>query len=81
MDSVLGIAIYILLWWMAFFAMLPIGAHSFVEADQTAEAGVERAAPMVHNLKKKALWAAMVAAILWILVFVAIQFDVFGVRP
>jgi predicted secreted protein len=81
MDPILAVAIYILLWWMAFFAMLPIGAQSFVEADQPTDAGVERAAPMVHNLKKKAWWAAVAAAVLWIGVFVAIQFDVFGVRP
>jgi predicted secreted protein len=32
MNLLLGIAIYVIVWWLAFFTMLPIGAQSHHEA-------------------------------------------------
>lgn len=66
MDVVLGIAVFILLWWMAFFAMLPWGAKSAHEAGVAIERGSEVGAPLAHRLKFKAVVAAGIAALLWI---------------
>lgn len=81
MSPVLGVAIYIILWWLSFFTMLPIGARSLHEADEAVEPGVERGAPRVHRLAMKALWAAGLAAILWLGVAWAISVDLVGMRP
>ena len=73
MSPLLGIAVYIILWWLAFFLMLPIGAASRYEAGEAVEKGMEPGAPRFHNLGRKALYAAGVAALLWIFaVFVAV---------
>jgi predicted secreted protein len=77
----LSIAIYIILWWLAFFALLPIGAQSHHEAGEEVVRGAERGAPRVHNLVRKALYAAAVAAVLWVGVAWAVSIDLFGVRP
>ncbi len=80
MSLFLGVAIYIILWWLSFFVMLPIGAKSLHEHGEAAEPGVERAAPKIHNLGKKALWAAGIAAVLWVGVAWAVSVDLIGMR-
>jgi predicted secreted protein len=81
MNPLLGLAIYMLLWWLSFFVALPIGATSPHEAGEASEPGVERGAPKQHNLGKKALIAAAIAAVLWPLVALLIVKDVVGVFP
>lgn len=81
MGPLLSAAIYVILWWLAFFVMLPIGAQSLHEAGEDAPAGVERGAPRAHRLGVKALWAALLAAVLWIGVAWAVSVDLFNMRP
>jgi predicted secreted protein len=81
MNIPLGIAIYMLLWWLAFFITLPIGATSLHEAGEAAEPGVERGAPRQHNIGKKVLLAAVIAAVLWPVVAYLVAKDVVGVFP
>ncbi|MBL8536519.1 MAG: DUF1467 family protein [Hyphomonadaceae bacterium] len=81
MNLFLGIAIYIIVWWLAFFTMLPLGAQSLHEADEQAPPGVERGAPRAHNLGLKALLAAAIAAIVWLGVAWAISVDLWNMRP
>ncbi len=81
MSIPLAIAIYLILWWLAFFTLLPVGAQSLHEADEAAVPGVERGAPKSHNLGMKALAAAVIAAVLWLGVAWAISRDLFDVFP
>jgi len=81
MNLFLGIAIYVILWWLAFFTMLPIGAQSHHEAGEATVPGAERGAPKVHNLRKKALYAAGIAAIVWLGIAWAISVDLWNMRP
>lgn len=79
MNPVLAIATYLIIWWLAFFTMLPIGAKSHHEADEPPPPGSEPGAPLAHRLGMKALWAAGIAAVVWIGVYWAVSVDVFGV--
>jgi predicted secreted protein len=57
-----AIVIFVLVWWCAFFAMLPIGVTSRWEAEESDGVdGADPGAPAAPNLKKKALWATMAA--------------------
>jgi predicted secreted protein len=80
MNIFLGIAIYLILWWLAFFLVLPIGVRNLDEAGEETPAGVERAAPARPKLWLKALWAAGLAAVLWLGVYAAVRMDLFAVR-
>ena len=80
MSPIMGIAIYMIIWWLVFFAMLPIGAQSAHEAGEEVPAGFEAGAPRVHKLGMKALWAAGIAAVLWLGVAWAISVDLFRMR-
>jgi predicted secreted protein len=81
MSVPLAIAIYLILWWLSFFLLLPVGAQSLHEADEMAVPGVDRGAPKAHNLGMKALAAAAIAAVLWLGVAWAISRDLFDVFP
>jgi len=81
MSPFLSIAIYVILWWLAFFTMLPIGAQSHHEASEDVVPGSERGAPKAHRLRQKALWAAGIAAVLWLGVAWAVSVDLVGLRP
>jgi predicted secreted protein len=76
----LGIAIYLILWWLAFFTMLPMGAQSAHEAGEKYVPGAEHGAPKIPNLKLKALIATAIASALWVFVAWAISVDLFGMR-
>ena len=52
MSVPLAIAIYLILWWLTFFTVLPIGAQSTHEAGEAVVPGTEPGAPRVHNLGK-----------------------------
>jgi predicted secreted protein len=80
MNLFLGMAIYVIVWWLAFFVMLPIGAQSHHEADEETVPGGERGAPKVHNLRQKALSAAGIAAVVWLGIFWAVSVDLWGMR-
>lgn len=78
MTQFLGVAIYVILWWLAFFVTLPLGAASLHETDEASAPGTERGAPRVHNLGVKALIASGIAAVLWLGVAWAISVDLFS---
>ncbi len=81
MSLFLGLAIYLILWWLAFFTVLPIGAHSAHETGDEVVAGAERGAPKVHGLRMKIILATGLSAVLWLGVAWAVSVDLMGLRP
>lgn len=65
MSWLSGILVYVILWWLAFFTMLPVGARSYHEAREESEAGTAESAPMHPRLPFKAACATGIAAVLW----------------
>lgn len=78
MNVFLGVAIYVIVWWLAFFTMLPLGAKSLHEAGEEVAPGVERGAPQTPGLKRKAALAAAIAAIVWLFIAWAISANLWG---
>jgi predicted secreted protein len=80
MDPILAGGIYIILWWLSFFLMLPIGVRNLDETGDTGGPGQERAAPTRPLLMQKAIGAAVLAAVLLAALIFAVNADAFGVR-
>ncbi len=57
-----GISVYVMIWWIVLFAVLPIGAAS--EAQDDAPTGW-RGAPAAPRLWKKVAITTVVAAVIW----------------
>ncbi len=81
MSPFLAVAIYLILWWLSFFTVLPIGAQSSHEAGEEVVAGAERGAPRQHGLRNKIILATAIAAVLWLGVAWAVSVDLIGLRP
>jgi predicted secreted protein len=65
----------ILLWWLAFFTLLPVGVKSQLESGNI-EPGTVPSAPTKPNLLFKALGALAIALVLWGALFAAIEYRV-----
>ena len=72
-------AIYFIMWWLVFFAILPFGIRSQEERGDIPP-GTDPGAPAVHGLRIKLIWTTAVAtvafaAFYWAYVTKAVAFD------
>lgn len=66
-------AIYIIIWWVVLFTILPLGMNQ--GAQTRPEDGGDWGAPQRPNLKRKFITTTWVAAIVWVILILAIQFQ------
>ena len=64
------IGIYIVLWWVVLFAILPFGVHSQEESGDIVP-GTDPGAPALPNLRSKVGWTTVVSTIIFFLFYVA----------
>lgn len=64
MDLVGAIVVFVITWWLSFFAVLPIGVQGQFEDGGEVIEGTEEGAPKEPMLKKKAIWATIGAVVL-----------------
>lgn len=65
MTTTAGIAIYLIVWWLVFFAVLPFGVRSQHEEGGTEGEGRDPGAPVRPLLLRKVLATTLIAAIAW----------------
>lgn len=66
----LAIAIYVTIWWIVLFAVLPLGVRSSEEAGEERPEGSDPGAPVAPQLARKAAITTVVAAIIFVFVSV-----------
>ncbi len=72
MNWFTGCVLYVLIWWTALFAVLPIGVRPVEEADdQTGWRG----APARPRIAMKALATTIIAAVIWVCAYLLITSD------
>jgi len=70
---------YLIWWWMAFFCVLPIGVKGQHE-EGIPEQGHDTGAPRVPMLRKKILWASLLAIVFWALTIAVVALDPVRIR-
>jgi predicted secreted protein len=78
MDWFTGIVVYLLIWWTALFAVLPIGTRPVEEPDP--EAGGWRGAPTRPHLLRKIIGTTVLSAVLWLGAYALIESDLVSFR-
>jgi predicted secreted protein len=78
MDWVTGIIVYLLIWWLALFVVLPIGTRPVEEPDP--EAGGWRGAPAKPQLLRKVIGTTILACLLWLVAYWLITTDLISFR-
>jgi predicted secreted protein len=76
MSWVTGIAVYVVLWWVVLFAVLPWGVQRAEELPPGADPG----APSHPRMALKAAVTTLVAALLWVLVELLVRSEVLSFR-
>lgn len=74
MNVFTAIAIYLTIWWVVLFAVLPLGARSHHEEGQAVPGGGEPGSPVVHNLRKKLWTTTWVSALVFGVLLLVIHF-------
>ncbi len=75
MDNVMAVAIYIFIWWIVLFAVLPFGVHTQDEAGSVVP-GTPGSAPAKVRIVRIFLINTLVASIVFALVYAAIVYKV-----
>jgi predicted secreted protein len=76
MNWITGIVVYLCLWWVVIFAVLPWG----VQPTGENASGLEPGAPRNPHLLLKALVTTGVSAVLWFAVYGLVMSDFFNPR-
>ena len=69
-----GIAIYLTIWWVTLFTILPIGVKSHWEAGVDVPGGGDPGSPVDPKLKRKFFTTTWVSAILFAIVWTVLHF-------
>lgn len=70
---VTGFAIYLTVWWLVLFTILPLGITGQAETGEVVQ-GTESGAPVDPGLKHKAWLTTFVAALIWLILFAVFEF-------
>lgn len=73
MSLFTGIIVYVLIWWTALFAILPIGTRPDPQGDP--DAGGWRGAPERPYMLRKVLATTALSAVLWLGVYALVESD------
>ena len=74
MGPVTALAIYLVFWWVAFIAILPMGGTSYHEAGIAPPPGCDPGAPVNPNMKKKVILTTAVAAGVFLVFWLVVTF-------
>ncbi len=75
MTLAFSIAIYLLIWWLVLFAMLPIGVHTQADEGEVAP-GTAESAPLAPRLLLKMLATTVISGIVFAAVYAVIELHV-----
>lgn len=74
MNLTTSIAAYLVIWWTALFAVLPLGVRSHWEEGTKTPGGGDPSAPVDPKLKRKFITTTWVSAILFALLWITLHF-------
>lgn len=77
MGLVSGIVVFIMIWWVALFCVLPFGMPR--EHEDHGPDGAPGAPPFV-NIGRKMLVTTLISIVLWIVVYLIISSDLISFR-
>jgi predicted secreted protein len=67
-----GILVFIVVWWVVLFTVLPFG----IKPDSNAIKGLEPSAPQNPLIAKKFMVTTLITTIIWVLIYVIISKDI-----
>jgi predicted secreted protein len=75
-----SIIVYVLIWWIIFFSVLPIGIQSNKEKFREKIDGVDPGAPNNPKIAKKFLITTIITSIIFIVIYYLVKFNLLNLR-
>ena len=75
-----SIIIYVLIWWIIFFSVLPIGIQSNKERFKEKIEGIDPGAPNNPKIVKKFLITTIITSIIFIVIYYLVKFELLNLR-
>ena len=75
-----SIIVYVMIWWIIFFSVLPIGIRSNKEVFKDKIGGVDPGAPKNPKIGKKFLITTFITTIIFAVIYYLVKFDLLNLR-
>ena len=75
-----SIIVYVLIWWIIFFSVLPVGIQSNKEKFKERIEGVDPGAPINPKIAKKFLITTIITSIIFIVIYYLVELDLLNLR-
>ncbi len=75
-----SIIVYVLIWWIIFFSVLPVGIQSNKEKFKARIEGADPGAPNNPKIAKKFLITTIITSIIFIVIYYLVEFDFLNLR-
>ena len=75
-----SIIVYVMIWWIIFFSVLPVGIKSNKEAFRDSIEGADPGAPKNPKIGKKFLITTIITSILFIVIYYIVDLGFFNLR-
>ena len=75
-----SIIVYVMIWWIIFFSVLPIGIQSNKEIFRDKIGGMDPGAPKNPRIAKKFLITTLITSIIFIVIYYLVENDFLNLR-
>ena len=75
-----SIIVYVMIWWIIFFSVLPIGIRSNKDVFKDKIGGVDPGAPKNPKIVEKFLITTLITTIIFLVIYYLVNFDLLNLR-
>jgi predicted secreted protein len=75
-----GAAVYLVIWWLVLFMVLPFGVVTQDEAGGETEPGTPGSAPARSRIFLKVSITSIIAAALWVVFYLVLKYELVSLR-
>ena len=75
-----SIIVYVMIWWIIFFSVLPIGIQSNKEVFKEKIEGMDPGAPKNPNIVKKFLLTTLITSLIFAVIYYLVEIDLLNLR-
>ena len=75
-----SVIVYVLIWWIIFFSILPVGIQSKKEIFREKIEGIDPGAPKNPKIAKKFLITTIITSIIFVVIYYLVKSDLLNLR-
>ena len=75
-----SIIVYVMIWWIIFFSVLPIGIRSNKEVFKEKIEGMDPGAPKNPKIAKKFFITTLITSIIFLVIYYLVEIDLLNLR-